>query len=111
MQASSAVATPKAPADANEEDLIGLKKHNADLRVQMNEKEKARSQRRQLNQIAEMLRERKTVSAIVMKQKPVSTNAIVIKTKPISIDSTWAGSANECGNTDRGDIDFGVGSD
>ena len=105
------MATLKATADANEEDLIELKKQNTTLRKKLDEKEKTECQHRQLNQITKMLRERKTINSIVVKPRPVSINSILMKPKPVSIDSTRAGSANERGDTDRGDTDCGVGLD
>ena len=69
--ASNAVAAPKTAPKADEEELIELKKQNADLRGQLDEKEKTGSQQGQLNQIAQMLMDSRTAKVAEVKTRRV----------------------------------------
>ena len=78
-QASNVVATQKAPADADEGNLIELQKQNAELREQLGEKEKTGNQQGQLDQIAQMLMEQKAARVVEMKTRPGSNDLLRAK--------------------------------
>jgi hypothetical protein len=77
--ASNAVAAPKTAPKADEEELIELKKQNAELRGQLDEKEKTGSQQGQLNQIAQMLMDSRTAKVAEVKTRPVSDDLRRVK--------------------------------
>ena len=65
------MAALKTAPKADEEELIELKKQNADLRGQLDEKEKTGSQQGQLNQIAQMLMDSRTAKVAEVKTRRV----------------------------------------
>jgi hypothetical protein len=77
--ASNAVAALKTAPKADEEELIELKKQNAELRGQLDEKEKTGSQQGQLNQIAQMLMDSMTAKVVEVKTRPVSDDLKRVK--------------------------------
>jgi hypothetical protein len=89
------VAALKTAPKADEEELIELKKQNAELRGQLDEKEKTGSQQGQLNQIAQMLMDSMTAKVVEVKTRPVSDDLKRVKDAngPANLRVGWGVSA------------------